>query len=349
MPDILDELSQLGQVARVGTLRRRGFTDAALRAALTAGIVTRPRHGWVATRRADPDQLRAIAHGARIGCFSALRRFGVWAGTDLTLQLQVPHTASRVPRPTAPEPAPPTPPRPPTPPPPLLRRAVAESPAPKKSVVDNAGVWHPSVPKYKRGKRKVRLASDAAPRVHWAVELVPRAALDWIVSPQEALAEAVRCMDAEHAAAAIDSALHERMLSRRQVDTVLASVHRTSLVDGFTGAPESGVESLFVRRMAGAGFRVQPQVNLVGHGRYDGLLDGCVLFEVDGRGFHSGADEFFADRDRSLIGQAFGVPVVRPSAQHVLEEWPMTFAAVARTVADAKIVRQYRGLPPVID
>ena len=108
------------------------------------------------------------------------------------------------------------------------------------------------------------------------------------------------------------------------------------------------MESLFVRRMSRAGFHVEPQVDLAGFGRYDGLIDGCVLFEIDGRGFHSGSAEFFNDRDRTLIGQAFGVPVVRPSARHVIEDWPTTFAAVARTVADAKIVRRDRRLPPLV-
>jgi hypothetical protein len=184
--------------------------------------------------------------------------------------------------------------------------------------------------------------------VHWARELSPRQALDWIVSPQTALAAALRCMDAEHASAAIDSVLRERVLTRRQVDALMASLpnRSASLVDRFTGMPESGVESLFVRRISGAGFLIEPQVDLAGFGRYDGIIDGCVLFEVDGRGFHSGSDEFFADRDRTLIGQAFGIPVVRPSARHVLEDWPMTLAAVARTVEDAKIVRRHRGVPP---
>ncbi|GAA1804618.1 hypothetical protein GCM10009749_10890 [Agromyces neolithicus] len=160
----------------------------------------------------------------------------------------------------------------------------------------------------------------------------------------------MRCLDAEHASAAIDSVLHERVLSRREVDAILASLPDRSsvLIDGFTGRPESGVESLFIRRMSRAGFHIEAQVDLAGFGRYDGLIDGCVLFEIDGRGFHSSASEFFTDRDRSLIGHAFGVPVLRPSALHVLEHWPMTFAAVARTVADAKIVRRHRGLPPVM-
>ena len=321
MPDVVSELAQLGQVARVRTLRSRGCTDASLAAALAARRVSRPRRGWLAAPEADRDQLRAIAIGGRIGCVSALRRFGVWSGSDECLHLHVPRTASRlIPSVAAPD-------------------------------VANVGVWHPSVSERTRRSRAVRLASpDDTPRIHWAREFAPARALDWIVSPHAALAAAVRCLDAEHASAAIDSALHERVLSRREIDAMLASLPERSsaLVDRFTGSPESGVESLFIRRMSRAGFHIDPQLDLAGFGRYDGLIDGCVLFEIDGRGFHSGASEFFIDRDRSLIGHAFGVPVVRPSAVHILEHWPLTFAAVARTVADAKIVRRHRGLPQVL-
>jgi hypothetical protein len=185
--------------------------------------------------------------------------------------------------------------------------------------------------------------------VHWARELAPHRALDWIVSPQTALATTVRCLDAEQASAAIDSVIHERLLTRREVDAVLASLPSAcaALLDRFTGIPESGVESLFVRRISDAGFHVVPQFDLAEFGRYDGIIDGSVLFEVDGRGFHSGTAEFFADRDRTLVGQAFGIPVVRPSARHVLEDWPMTLAAITRTVADAKILRWHHGLPPI--
>ncbi len=247
-----------------------------------------------------------------------LARFGVWSGVDDALHLQVPRTASRL------------------------------APATPSPLVANAGVWHPSVAA-EASHRIVRLVSDAAPRVHWAVEPAPGGALDWIVSPQAALACALRCLHAEHASAAIDSALHERVLTRPQVDEILAvQPHRSAtLVDGFTGRPESGVESLFVRRTTAAGFMVESQVDVAGFGRYDGVINGCVLFEIDGHAFHSGADRFFTDRDRTLIGQAFGVPVVRPSARHVLEDWPMVLAAVVRSVDDAELVRRARRLPPI--
>lgn len=160
-----------------------------------------------------------------------------------------------------------------------------------------------------------------------------------------ALATALRCLPREHASAAIDSALHEGVLTRREIDAVLAAVPGTyaPLVDEFTGVPESGVESLFIRRLAREGYRVEPQVTPGGIGRFDGRIDGCVLFEVDGREFHSGRAEFYNDRDRTLVSQSFGVPVIRPSAMHVLDDWPFVSATVARVVADAKVVLKARA------
>src|SRR5688572_27208870 len=220
MPDLFRELSRLGHIARVTTFYTRGFTSATLRVALRSCLVTRPRYGWIASPLADRDQLLAVEIGGRIACSSALRRFGVWSGSDDALHLGVPRTGSRLRADSS-------------------RRGDA-----------NAGVWHPSVPESTRRGRSVRLASDAPPRVHWSRELAPHRALDWMVSPLTALATAVRCLDAEHASAAIDSMLHLRVLTRRDVDAVLASLPNRSagLVDGFTGSPESGVESLFVRR-----------------------------------------------------------------------------------------------------
>jgi hypothetical protein len=304
-----------GEIARVASFRRLGVTDARIRAAERTGGLSRPRRGWVASPSADRDQLRAIAAGGRIGCLSALRRLGVWSGVDDVLHVSVPRSAPRV----------------------LRDPRVAALPTP--------GVWHPAVPESRRVGRAVRLAAGGPVRVHYTHELHPDAARDWIVSPRTALATAVRCLPAEHASAAIDSALHERVLSRRDVDAVLAALPSTAsvLVDEFSGLPESGVESLFVRRVAGAGYRVETQVEVDGIGRIDGRINGCVLFEIDGRGFHSGPREFYVDRDRTLVSQAFGMPVLRPSARHVLEDWPFVAAALARVVADAELVAHVRG------
>lgn len=319
MPELLDELARLGHVARQRTLVAGGVGTDRIAAALEEGSIFRPRSGWIATRAADREQLTAVAVGAPIGCVSALRRLGAWAGDDDVLHLHAPASSGHV------------------------------DPWARASVGRAAGVRHPLAPSHRRSSDGVRSAEAGRPRVHWAVDPAPTRAYDWVVSPEAALARAVRCLPEEHARAAVDSVLHERVLTRSGVDAVLAGVTTArALVDEYTGRLESGVESLFVRRIVAAGFSVVPQVRLAGYGRFDGLIDGVVLFEIDGRGYHSGADEFHRDRDRTLVGHAFGVPVLRPSARHVLEDWPTVLAAVSRAVADATIVRAARRLPPVL-
>ncbi|RXZ44101.1 type IV toxin-antitoxin system AbiEi family antitoxin domain-containing protein [Agromyces binzhouensis] len=317
MPRLLDELSRLGHVARASTLIARGVDRRQISRAVAHGAVIRPRRDWIAAPSADREQLAAVATGAAIGCVSALRRLGVWAGEDDVLHLHAPPSAGHV------------------------------QPASRSDRGGASMAWHPLAAHHRRRADGVRDAVAGAPRVHWAPDPAPERAFDWIVSPEAALARAVRCLPEEHARAAIDSVLHERVLTRLGVEAVLAGVATTRvLVDEYTGRLESGVESLFVRRLVDAGHSVVPQVRFANLGRFDGLIDGMVLFEIDGRAHHSGPKEFHRDRDRTLVGQAFGVPVVRPSARHVLEDWPTVIAAVARAVADAALVRAARGLPP---
>ncbi|MGR0220692.1 hypothetical protein [Agromyces sp. ZXT2-6] len=319
MPELLSELARLGHVARERTLAADGIGPDQVARAVEQGTVFHPRNGWIATPSADREQLMAVAVGAPIGCVSGLRRLGVWAGDDDVLHLHAPPSSGHV-----------------------DTRARA-------TVGSAEGVWHPLTPSHRRSSGGAWGAASGRPRVHWAADPAPKRAYDWVVSPEAALARAVRCLPEEHARAAVDSILHERVLTRSEVDAVLAGVPTARvLVDQYTGRLESGVESLFVRRIAAAGFSVVPQVRFAGFGRFDGLIDGVVLFEIDGRGYHSGADEFYRDRDRTLVGHAFGVPVLRPSARHILEDWPTVLAAVSRAVADAAIVRAARGLPPVL-
>lgn len=303
--DLRFAMSLVGEVAHIGTLRHFGLPDAVWRDAVRDGRLRRLRRGWYASPSADRDQCHAVRVHARIGCSSALARFGVWSGETSALHLQVARTAARL-RPNAP---------------------------PDRS--EASPVWHPKVPD--RRRRELRVSMRSSPLVHWRNDADPANALDWVVSLRSALTEAVRCLDAEHAQAAVDSVIAERVLSRREVDRVVAGTpRRTGLrVDEFSSLLESGAESLFVRRLLRAGYVVQPQFELAGHGRFDGLIEGCVLYEIDGWAHHRSRERFYGDRDRTLVAQSFGVPVVRVSAQHVLRDWPTVAAAVARTVADA--------------
>lgn len=83
-----------GHVATTDELNRIGATPAHIRRGLHSGTIKRVARGVYACRHADRDQWDAAAMHARITCISALRRAGVWAGTDHSLHLQLsPHGA----------------------------------------------------------------------------------------------------------------------------------------------------------------------------------------------------------------------------------------------------------------
>ncbi|WP_308796949.1 hypothetical protein [Agromyces silvae] len=311
--DLRFVMSLVGEVAHIDTLRRFGLPDAVWRSAVRDGRIRRLRRGWYASPAADRDQCHAVRVHARIGCVSALARFGVWSGETSALHLQVARHAARL-RPEAP---------------------------PERN--EASQVWHPKVPD--RLRRELRVSTRSSPVVHWRNDADPVNALDWLVSARSALTEAIRCLDAEHAQAAVDSMIAERVLSRREVDRIVAAAPSRAgvRVDEFCSLLESGAESLFVRRLLRAGYVVRPQFELAGHGRFDGMIEGCVLYEVDGWAHHRSHERFYGDRDRTLVAQSFGVPVIRVSAQHVLRDWPTVAAAVARTVADARAVRATRS------
>ena len=323
MPDLLRELARLGHVARVATLHAEGSRRPPCAPRSRAGLVLRPRRGWIASPLADRDQLRAIAIGGRIGCASALRRFGVWSGVDDALHLQVPRTASRL-APAARSP---------------VRR--------ERRRVASVG----AVSRGRRG-RIVRLASDAAPRVHWAIETrAPRCPrLDRLAAVGARLRAPLHGRRARERGDRLRAARSGCSPDVRSTRSLASLPERSAaLVDGFTGRPESGVESLFVRRIGRVpASMVESQVDLAGFGRYDGVINGCVLFEVDGHAFHSGSDRFFADRDRTLRRPGVrrsGGQAERSARDRGLADDPRGRGPNRRGRRDS--CAAHRGLPPI--
>lgn len=91
--DPLEALQSLGGVARVGVLRRAGFSERALRGLKAAGAF-QPRKGVWALPGADKEILTAILGNALLTCGSAASRYGLWV-KDVPSRL---HLTSRHPR-----------------------------------------------------------------------------------------------------------------------------------------------------------------------------------------------------------------------------------------------------------
>jgi very-short-patch-repair endonuclease len=75
--DPLEFLTSLGGVARVGTLRREGYSDRAVRTLASAGA-SQPRKGVWALPDADPALLQAIVSDSLVTCASGASHYGLW-------------------------------------------------------------------------------------------------------------------------------------------------------------------------------------------------------------------------------------------------------------------------------
>lgn len=153
----------------------------------------------------------------------------------------------------------------------------------------------------------------------------------------QALWQAIQCLDAENAIAAMESAIHEGFLTRAEVNRVALHAPRRlqADIDRMVSNSGSGNETVVRLRLQHVGFRVVPQPFVPGMGHEDLLVEDCVGLDVDGREWH-GEDRFAIDRDRDLHVEGLGRHVLRLRASHIWATWPHTLAVIERTVADAQ-------------
>lgn len=76
--DLIDELRRRGGITRTRTLLDAGVSAHALRRAKEAGVVIRPRNGWVALPDADWLALAVVRRGLLLSCVSVAERRGLW-------------------------------------------------------------------------------------------------------------------------------------------------------------------------------------------------------------------------------------------------------------------------------
>jgi very-short-patch-repair endonuclease len=212
------------------------------------------------------------------------------------------------------------------------------------SVLRESGVWAGT-------SRKLHLqvppnASDrggAGVHLHWEV---PQFAMTtkWRASRMQAMWQAIRCLDEEHAIAALESAIHQRFLTPDEVATICANAPGR-LRDGISRMVTdsgSGLETIVRLRLQRAGFDVTSQANIPGLGHQDLLVFDCVAIEIDGFEWH-GREQFETDRERDLHAARLGRRTIRLTSRQVLDTWADSASAIERAVADSQSVR-YRGV-----
>lgn len=213
------------------------------------------------------------------------------------------------------------------------------------SVLRQAGVWagHGSRPHVQIPPTAARVpvhsltTAGVLPRYHWERS---RFGMEtpWRVTPMQALWQAMRCLDEEHAIAAMESAVHENFLTTTQVMR-LARLAPRRLEDGIHRLivnSGSGNETIVRLRLQRVGYRVEAQGYVPGMGHEDLVVEDCVGLDVDGRQWHESDDRFANDRDRDLHVEGLGRHTLRLRASHIYDSWPHTLAVIDRVVSDAK-------------
>jgi very-short-patch-repair endonuclease len=76
--DLVGFLKNAGSAARTATIKRAGFSDRAIRAAVACGSIVRRRHGILALPDAQVDIVAALGANGLLTCASAARHNGIW-------------------------------------------------------------------------------------------------------------------------------------------------------------------------------------------------------------------------------------------------------------------------------
>lgn len=158
------------------------------------------------------------------------------------------------------------------------------------------------------------------------------------------LEHAARCLPTLDTAILIESALNKRVLTPRQLDTLLATLpgrSRTTLArvrsDAQSGT-ETAVRWWFERR----GTRVRTQVQVLPGIRVDILIGTNWVIECDSKRFHDDPEQYREDRRRDLALTAVGYKVTRLTWEQVFLEWDRTSAILA-TILQRRL--HHRALP----
>jgi len=136
----------------------------------------------------------------------------------------------------------------------------------------------------------------------------------------DALVEAVRCQQPRDAIATLDSAWHLGLVDESAIAEVFARLpgRFAALRPLLDPRSEAGTESLMRLLLRALGHRVEVQVQILGVGRVDLVVDGWLIVECDSRAYHGDWAARRRDVRRDLAAARQGYTTVRPLAEDIL-------------------------------
>ena len=174
---------------------------------------------------------------------------------------------------------------------------------------------------------------------HWdgAAPMAP----DRLPSVPRALLQIARCQPAEVFFAALESALKQLTLSRRQRAWLRRQVppRLRAAIDEARDDADSGLESILRFRLLRHGIRLRSQVHIPGLGPVDFLLGDRLILEADGRANHNGESKRHKDLVRDAKSAALGYETLRYDYALIMHEWHLVEAAILAKVAAAAHLR----------
>jgi len=206
------------------------------------------------------------------------------------------------------------------------------------SAAAHLGLWtpaepavHVAIPRHS-GRIELPLAPGLIP--HWL-------SANWRSNPSvvenivDVIRQVILCRDRETAICVIESAMHSKLISLREVTRLIDRLpaRYRSIRSELDAAAESGLESVCRIRFRALGLEVRGQVAIDGIGRVDLLFGERLIVETDGETWHSGIQAFERDRARDLALLMRGYLVVRVSYMMVTTQWPLVELAVMALVA----------------
>lgn len=145
--------------------------------------------------------------------------------------------------------------------------------------------------------------------MHWWPLLDPADGTEYCVGARDALAQIIRCQEHNFALAALDTALHEGVISHGDLPEIFGHVPRTrhGLRLQIDARSEAGQETVLRRLVIDAGMECEIQVAIPEVGRVDVLVEKCVAVEADSHHFHSSWEQRVRDinRDRLLAEHGY--------------------------------------------
>jgi very-short-patch-repair endonuclease len=158
----------------------------------------------------------------------------------------------------------------------------------------------------------------------------------WCVDLDHALLDCLRCRPPVEALVMIDSALRLQQVNVEHLCRQLqgpGSVRQRGTLR--LADPQSGscIETVARVAFVAAGFTVRCQVFISDVGRVDLLIDGWLVVEIDGYGYHSSREQFRNDRRRANMLAEKGFVLLRFSFEDVMSRIDHVVRQVAIVLA----------------